>query len=171
MEATQTAPEKAVQGPSKKASSAGAKVTVACKIPNGLRLRVFQMIKSQELVMGGGVREMQIANPVGEPILINGPAVPFGAIPNFLIVGGYALTEGVDKETWDAWLAANKESQMVKNKLVFAYEKDGMAAGAAHEHEEIRTGLEPMVPDTDPRGRSSLKVTQEEEQKKRLKAA
>lgn len=139
------------QAAGRKPSSAGAKVTVACNLPAGIRIRNFKMVPSTEPVLGGGVRETVIAEPVGEDILINGVAVAFGFGPRHRIVAGYALTEGVDKESWDAWRQANINSAMVKNGCVFAYERDDRAVDAAKDHQGARSGLEPFVPSDDPK--------------------
>lgn len=142
-------PAKAVQGPARQPSSAGAKVTVACKLPHGLRIRAFEFVTENEPVMGGGIKEVRVARPRGEPILINGTAFPFGQVPNYRIVAGYALTEGVDKDTWDAWLEDNKNSAMVRNGMIFAYEKTAEAVDAAKDHRKLKSGLEPLHLDSD----------------------
>ena len=67
------------------------------------------------------------------------------------IVSGYAVTDGVPKDLWEAWIEAHKNSAVVKNHCIFAYEKPGMGDGDAREHKEALTGLEPFQPDTDPR--------------------
>lgn len=134
-----------------KPSSAGAKVTVACKMPNGLLLRVFAMETHSEPVMGGGVREAKSARQIGGTVKLNGNAVPFGKRPDHPIVAGYALTHGIDKEFFDKWLEQNRDSDIVKNSLVFAYDKGDSVRDAAKEHAKARSGLEPIEPDTDPR--------------------
>lgn len=135
----------------RKPESAGAKVTVACNIPNGLRLRNFIMIPDRELVMGGGVRETTRAESAGEDIVINGTAVPFGNAPRHKIICGYALTEGVDKEAWDKWLVDNARSPMVLNRCIFAYDRVADAEDAAEEHQGTLSGLQPFQKDGDPR--------------------
>jgi hypothetical protein len=165
----------AQQGAARQPSSAGAKVTVACNLPHGLRLRVFNMAKSRELVMGGGSRDVRIAEPVGEPILIHGIATEVGKLPRAPIVMGYALTHGVDKETWDAWLADNKTSAMVRNRCVFAYERTADAEDAAKELKGQLSGLQPFAIDGDPRAprpRGELSsVTQDDEQRARMRTS
>ena len=39
------------------------------------------------------------------------------------MVAGYALTHNVSKDLFDAWLIENKDSAMVKKRLVFGYEQ------------------------------------------------
>jgi hypothetical protein len=95
-----------------------ANVTVACKLPNGLQL---------DLVGYPGV------------IKLNG-------VNSSNLIGGYGVTEGVDKSFFDAWLVAYKDSALVKNDIVFAYEKSSDLSAAAKAHVDVVTGLEPIVP-------------------------
>ncbi|WP_199085954.1 hypothetical protein [Bosea sp. ASV33] len=129
---------------------AGEAVTVACKIPNGLHLRVFKMADTAEPVMGGGQRTVKRAQQDGETIFVRGPAVPFGqALING--VAGYALTSGVPAEFWAAWKEQNKDHDAVKNGLIFGSPKTDEVHGVAKECESVRSGLEPLMPKDDPR--------------------
>lgn len=180
--ANTTVPTQAVQGPARQPSSAGAKVTVACKLPHGLRIRAFTFGSEHEQVMGGGSREVKIARATGEAILIHGVAHPFGVVPPCPIIGGYAITHGVDKDTWDNWYEHNKHTDMVRNKMVFAYDegKQSHVEGEAKENAERLSGLEPLHLDSDGqlddarRPRSQLrnvgKLETEEERAKKARA-
>jgi hypothetical protein len=127
----------------KRPSSAGAKVTVACKMPNGFWLDGFRSKQVQEAILGGGSREVTQYFRTGDRIRIFGTN---NAPPQNLALGGYALTHGVDKELWDAWLELNKTGDMVRNNIVFAYEKAEMTLGRAKEHRKQATGTEPIDP-------------------------
>jgi hypothetical protein len=147
-------------------------VVVACKLPAGLLLRLHEVRKEAELVMGGGTREVLIARAVGEPVRINGTAAPFGhqrrdSAGEFVSMsGGYALTFGVDKDFWDKWLAQNAELDAVRNKLLFAHEKPVEVQAIAKDRVSLKTGLEPLTPtladgggrvyQTDPRAPRSI---------------
>lgn len=139
-------------------SNASGYVTVACKLPNGLILHIDKMETIFEPVMGGGTRESKIASRLGEAVKINGNAVKFGDIPAFTIAGGYALTTNVPAEFWDAWLAQNKDSDMVKNGLVFAHGKSDYAADKAKEQKDVLSGLHAIIPDKDARIAGKVKV-------------
>lgn len=133
-------------------SKSGAKCVVACKIPNGLILRIFKMVPTDLPVMGGGMKTVQQAQPFGEPVRVNGPAVPFGKIPKYIVTeSGFALTSNVDKDFFDEWMRQNREHDAVKNKLIFAHASSDGVQGLAEDHREARSNLEPLVPDTDPR--------------------
>lgn len=122
-------------------------VTVACKMPNGVQLRVFRMVEQAELVMGGGTRMTQRAEPIGNPVILKGNAIPFGVTPEHKIIGGYALTEDVDAQFFRKWLEQNADSALVQNKLVFAWEKVSTVEGQAREQALLRSGLEPEDPE------------------------
>lgn len=123
-------------------------VTVACKLPAGTVLQNYEMGDGTEPVLGGGSRAVKIYRPVGNPVRIFGPAKPFGAESTVAIVGGYALTHNIDKDWWDAWYKANATTDMVKNKLVFAWEKRDRVEAVAKEQKSILSGLEPLNPST-----------------------
>lgn len=125
-------------------SKAGAKVTVACKYPGGIVLRNYKMVDAFEPIFGGGTRQIKKAEQFGESITIKGPATPFGVSREDPIVGGYALTQNVDADFWNAWLAANADLPLVKNKLIFAFESDEAARGQAKELKGNLSGLEPL---------------------------
>ncbi len=138
-------------------ATTGETVTVACNLPNGLVLRTFRQVIVNELVMGGGSREVKVAEPTGEDVVLRGNRVPFGRVPEWPIVGGYALTENVSKDVWDEWLKDNHASAMIKNRCVFAL-PHAKAADAAREAARTPSGLEPFKPtnpddptDRDPR--------------------
>lgn len=58
------------------------------------------------------------------------------------VAGGYGLTEGVDKDVFEAWLKAHADLPMVKRGLVFAQERAHSAEACAREREKVRSGLE-----------------------------
>ena len=138
---------------------AGPTVTVACKIPNGLFLRIFDFAEHSEPVMGGGTQTVKRAVQKGAQIKVNGPAVPFGKVPDFMQAGGYALTPGIDKEFFDKWLEQNADLDAVRNRLVFASEKAETTIKRAEDGASILSGLHPINPDKDariPRGSPNL---------------
>lgn len=130
---------------------ASGKVIVACKIANGLVLRLHTMVEMSEPVLGGGYRTVMRAQVIGDPVHIRGPAAPFGVMPRYAVIGGYALTDGVDGDFWRAWMEQNKTHQAVVNGLIFAHTKEDAARGMSADQEEIRSGMEPITPDKDPR--------------------
>lgn len=139
---------------------AGPLVTVACKMPNGLLLRLFRWEEFDEPVMGGGSKTVRRAIETGERITLNGYAVPFGEIPEQQIAGGYGITHNVPADFWAEWLKQNGESDLVKNNIVFAHAKSADTVSQAREYKKQRSGLEPIDPNKLPRG-----IKQAEEQR------
>jgi hypothetical protein len=132
-------------------------VTVACKLPHGIILREFRMEPYQEPVLGGGWRETTRAVETGRRHRINGVASHQGQFPTapdgsaIQLASGHALTFGVPSELWANWLDANKDSEMVRNGMVFAYEKQDAVTGKAKEMEGQRSGFERIDPANPPR--------------------
>lgn len=127
---------------SSKPSAAGQKVTVACKLPHGLRLRLYKMVDSNENVAGNTVRAVKRAEQVGDEVIVKGVAVEFGK--EKALVGGFALTPGVDKDFFDEWMKQNAQHDAVKNGLIFAAGSRDAVEGAAEERAKERSGLEPL---------------------------
>jgi hypothetical protein len=126
---------------------AGARVTVACKLPAGLVIRGFQKVTERESVVGGGTRDFDVFRPTDEQAVINGPASAPGMAPKCRVSFGYAITPNVKKDLFDSWLEANRDNPYVKNKLIFAFEADGMIDGAAKENEKRVSGFEMIDPE------------------------
>lgn len=151
--------ERGPAGPERQSAPAtsGAAVTVACKLPHGIWLHRDEPRVETTAVLGGGIREIKVHRRTGERFRINGNAIPALRDPERdypAIVGGhngYALTHGVPADLWAAWLHANRDSDMVRNGLVFACDKAGEARDRAREQAEVRSGLEPLAKDGDPR--------------------
>ena len=115
-------------------------VTVACKLPNGLILRVFDMRPQDEHVMGGGVRKSHVAVEREERVTLFGFSHPQNAAPRCRIANGYALTPNVPKDFFDEWMKQNAKSDLVKNHLIYAHEEEASAIDYAKEHAELRSG-------------------------------
>jgi len=122
-------------------------VTVACKLPNGLKLQLYRQEEGYEPVQGGGTRKIVRHVPVDEPVTVFGPATPVGQAPRTLIFGGYALTPNVSKEFMDEWLQQNQKLDAVKNGLIFVQKDTHAAQDQATEQKSVKSGLEPLHPD------------------------
>jgi hypothetical protein len=137
-------------------SSAGAKVTVACKLGLAyLDIQHSRIVTKFEQNMQGG-KDIREAERVGQVVRLRGTAYPRGTPPKGFppppeIVGGAALNRGIDKEWFDAWLEQNKLNPIVQNKMVFAHESEDHIRGQAAELSKFLSGLEPVNPDGDHR--------------------
>ncbi len=101
------------------------------------------------------------------PVRLYGHNVPFGATPNYQRIGGYALTRNVSRDFMDAWIAQNKDSDLVVNGMVFINPTDADARDEAKEKRDIKSGLEPLKPDGDkrvPRRKGGLELKTADEQ-------
>jgi len=128
-------------------------VTVACKSPNGLLLRLFEQVDNPVPVLGGGTRMEKRAVQVGEMVRLHGAEVPVGVAPVALIAGGFALTPNVDKNFITEWLKQNRDHEMVKKGLIFIASDRSSAMDEANEKAGLRSGLERLAqdPGKDPR--------------------
>jgi hypothetical protein len=153
----QTAP---VSGPIKQppppaanpAVRSGDTVCVACALQNGLILRLFDMQDRNEPTAHGGSTPIKVAIPRHETWRLNGPAVDIakiaaGRYPEFQMVGSYALTPGIPRDFWEEWLSQNRDSDIVRKKIVFAGSSENNARAEAKDAGRIRSGLEPIDPD------------------------
>lgn len=85
-------------------------LTIGCKVPQGLRLRVFDMKASRDT----GV---SIAVPVDRGFVLSGAPLRSDGTNVW-------FTPGVDADLFNAWLAQNAESDLVKDGLVFVHSTD-----------------------------------------------
>lgn len=60
-----------------------------------------------------------------------------------MTIAGFAVTQ-VPKHIWDEWLAANWNSDMVLNHLVFGHEDQNECAALCWKYTRVRSGLEQM---------------------------
>ncbi len=119
-------------------------VTVACKLPSGLLLQVFEMEEFDEPTPGGS-RRTKRARLMDEH-RIRGTAHRQEKAPGAPIFGGYALTPGVPKALWDRWISDNRDAPMVKNHLIFAHSSKNGIRDEAKDHKSVRSGLERINP-------------------------
>ncbi|MGO7089484.1 hypothetical protein AB9E14_23700 [Rhizobium leguminosarum] len=127
-------------------------ITVACKLPHGLELRLFKMVKINEPTQGG-YRTVNRAEPVSNTITIKGYLEKYRIdLPPAARGAEYALTHNVDKEFFDEWLKQNADHDAVKNKLIFASENLDTVTSMISENASRRNGLEPINPANLPKG-------------------
>ncbi len=118
--------------------------TVACKIPNGIFLRVFEWEEVRVASLGGHITEKR-SKQVGPKVEIHGPGVPFGEIPKYIITpSGFALTPNVPRDLWRRYKEQNFDSEAIKNGLLYAFPNNDMAADASKELKDVKSGLEPL---------------------------
>lgn len=136
-------------------------VTVACNLPQGLILQIFDVEKVTSFLPNGrsieenkcslnlehgqwhvrGVvnRNSLAAVGAGE-VLPDDYRVVRGEAPDT----GYALTYGIPRDFWEEWLKVNKDSPIVKNRHIFAAASENRAVGQAREFKEFKSGFQPL---------------------------
>lgn len=102
-------------------------VVVYCKHLNGLHLTV------------------KGSAGVDHTIRVNGPANKVDQPPHCVIVAGAAATV-IDKDHWDAWIAAHAGYGPVKAGLIWANSKPEEAKAQANDSKAIKSGFEPLDP-------------------------
>lgn len=133
-------------------NKASTTVTVACKLPNGLILRLFRRTVVLENVLGGGQREVPVFHEQRQMVRLNGWSYPQKKGPRQELAGGYGLTPGVPKDFFDAWLEQNKDADYVRNNLVFAMGSTDSARDRAKDQAEVKSGFERLDPNNLPKG-------------------
>src|SRR6202035_4087445 len=129
-------------------------VTVACKLPNGLRLRLFEFKEEREATPLG-FQTIKVGRPIeGQEVVINGTAIPFGQQPEEPHIAGYALTYGVPKYFWDTWCEQNQDNDCLLQGLIFAHSEMASVKAEAKEHRSdgLKSGMEPIDPKSPPKG-------------------
>jgi hypothetical protein len=104
--------------PLRKFIMASSTVTIGCKLPNGIILRIAS----------------------GASVTLNGAT-------SSRIVGGYGLTPDVDKGFWEAWKKEYATFEPFKNDLIFVQESVAKAKDQAREQADVKSGLEPLDKD------------------------
>lgn len=150
--------EATMSGPEIMTENKSEYVLVGCKIPNGLKLRLFRPMETYEPVIGGGSRKVTKWTPTGVQYELHGSRVAPGKMPNYLISLGAAYTR-LPREFWDKWVAQNKECALLRNNVLWAVDDDNRSArDAARDAEKIRSGLGPLVMGDDVRLKAPGKV-------------
>jgi hypothetical protein len=145
-------------------ASTGETVTVGCKMPNGIILRIFDMVDRTEEIYGA-LRTFKIAQFTGKEVRLNGSRLSMqdiqdGNLPEYPIIAqtGFALTLGVPKDFWDRWLEDNRDTPLVQNGIIFAAGSQRDATQESRNRESIRSGLEPIDPTNPPVGLRPLRL-------------
>jgi hypothetical protein len=127
-------------------NQAGGEVVVCCNLPMGFELQVFAETEQWAAGPFGGRME-KIWRPTGQSFRVRGNAVDIekvaagnAELPE--VINGYAVTRGIPKDFWDAWLQQNHAMPYVVNHCVWAELDDGRARSRAKDLGKQLSGLE-----------------------------
>jgi hypothetical protein len=124
-------------------------VTVGCKLPNGIVLRLHDVVEQTIVVNGQVIHEKLAQQRPGEFVLngsaINMNAMAAGLVPDYPIVGGCGLTFGIPRDFWEEWEKQNPD--LVNRRIVFAQGSEQRARDHAREITSVKSGFEPIDPD------------------------
>lgn len=134
-------------------------VTVACNIPSGLILQIYNVSKVKRILQNGesitendctlnaAAGQWALMGPVNRSALAatgRNDRLPddYRLIPGDAPDTGYALTHGIPRDFWERWLRDNEREPIVLNRCVFAEGSESRAVGHAKELRESRSGLQ-----------------------------
>lgn len=111
-------------------------VTVGCKMPAGLILEMGQLGEDNyKRVVIHGTNSLDSRSPA--PRMSGMPVLP--------MVGGFALTPGVPKDFFEAWMKAHDRLDVVRKGWVFAQDKLADAQAHGDLMKDTKTGFEPLI--------------------------
>lgn len=126
-------------------------VTISSKLPFPLVMELQEGHKVGQEVFGGGVREVtRYSKVAGARVIIKGCAFERDKAITRDIVGGAALTHGVDRDFAEKWFEQNQGNPIVIKGLVEAHGSAGSAKGAMKEKRAELSGFEPVNPNKFP---------------------
>lgn len=125
-------------------------VSMGCKLPNGLRMRVFKSYEESEPVMGGGSRSVTRWRQDGESFILNGNRYQVNETGaqnvSHVIEGGFGITNNVPAEFAQRFIKQNEDAAIVKEGLVFIMGNETEARAKAKDGAKKTSGLEPLDP-------------------------
>lgn len=118
----------------------GKTCSVGCKLPNGLIIELDYKSVPGGIVKGDKYVEIELKGANQHSIIrgINRDPAPKDLQPG--------ITDGVDEEAFDKWMATHADTKLVKHKLVFKANNRRDAEAIAKEMTPEKMGLEPIDP-------------------------
>lgn len=119
-------------------------VSVGCKLPQGALLEVGIKVIPGGIIKGEKYKAVKL-NGANQHAVIEGPLRT--PSPAHLRPG---ITHGVDAEFMAQWMKEHRDTNLVKNHLIFVETEQASAVAHAEELATERTGLEPVDPSKHP---------------------
>lgn len=83
--------------------------------------------------------------PTGVLLQVGSTTFPINGSNSSEIFGGHGITDDVPKELWDAWLAENKNHDLVTGGFIFAHESRKEVKAEAKEKATNKTKAEGLA--------------------------
>jgi hypothetical protein len=144
---TPTPPPKAKAPP---ASKGRAYVIVCSKLPHDLELQC-QELREREVPGRYGTQTEKAYQVAGDVHYIRGTSYPSGGqIPAGYpdkpqMADGYALTYKIPADFWARWSEQNKDTLLIKNRIIFARDDVDSVYDNAADNRDVNSGLGPLV--------------------------
>jgi hypothetical protein len=127
-------------------------VIVCSKIEHDLALQCC-VIREVRVQGRHGIDIEKQYHKAGDIHYVRGIGYPAGQIPKgfprrpLMTEGdaGYALTYNIPADFWEQWLDQNKDTDMVRNRLIYAVATLDEACEIAAENKDVDSGLGPLV--------------------------
>lgn len=131
------------------ASSGTDTLSVACRLPTGAILSIYEWQDDTEPTPTGTRPVKRAVELEDKRIVLRGwaqPNAPAGTINPVGTAHGFGLTHGVSREVFERWMKDNANSPLVRNRIVFAASSPERASDEARELDgSVKSGFEPIV--------------------------
>lgn len=131
-------------------------VVVASKLPMTIEL---QLCRPETKAVSGrfGTEKETVHVKHGKAWWIRGTSRPNGTLPKGyrlpdVVDGGAALTPNVDADFFEQWLEQNRDTEIVRNRMIFAHASRDHVEGMAADHAAELSGLDAINPEQDAKG-------------------
>lgn len=121
-------------------------VTVACKLPHGLVLQLQEPRQVAEPTQTAPDRKVTRYERVGKSVVINGCALHNDRPSSKQVMGGFALTHGVDAAFFNQWMKENEQHPAVEGGFIFAASRIEAVEAQIAKGASRLTGMEPADP-------------------------
>lgn len=124
--------------------ASGNLISVGCKLPQGLIIEVGYEMVPGGTIKGENYRRIVLAGANQHSTVVGTLRTPS---PKELRPG---ITNNVPEDVFDEWVAKHKDTNIVKNGLVFKAKNAGEATAKAADLAAKPTGMEPLDPSKHP---------------------
>lgn len=129
---------------------------IASKIPRGLYLDIHNFHEQLIPLKGaGGTEKRRQAMRLPERVRIKPAVLGFGLIPAYPMESGFSIT-AISADFWRKWVEQNQNFDPYVAGLIRGFDSEADARAYAREHAALKTGMEPLDQEKDPRIQTSM---------------